>query len=306
MPAARTHMLGWIGQKPVIFAGTIEENIRFGRPEAGEEEVHDAIRHARLSRLIATLPLGLKTPLGEGGFGLSGGQAQRIAIARAFLKDAPLLLLDEPTAHLDPAVERDVLESIQRLAAGRTVMLASHSALAMEFARNTGARRLDLDALRHARCQGGRMNPVLQILLLWRAQAGWLFLGALLSLGALAAGVALMGASGHYIAASLLGAIAARAAGLADHRRRPRRCCATWSAWSPMRRPSARWPTCASGCSRASPKAPPAASASAARATRWPGWSTMWTRWTGCTCASPCPALGAILLVPILAVLLMA
>jgi ATP-binding cassette subfamily C protein CydD len=154
VPAARTRMLGWIGQKPVIFAGTIEDNIRFGRPEAGAEEVQEAIRSARLDVLIDTLPLGIKTPLGEGGFGLSGGQAQRIAIARAFLKDAPLLLLDEPTAHLDPAVERDVLDSIKRLAAGRTVILASHSALAVEFARNSGAKRLDLDALRHARIRG--------------------------------------------------------------------------------------------------------------------------------------------------------
>ncbi len=154
VPAARNRMLGWIGQKPMIFAGTIEENIRFARPEAGEEEFAEAIRLARLSDLIATLPLGMKTQLGEGGFGLSGGQAQRIAIARAFLRDAPLLLLDEPTAHLDPAIERDVLESIKRLAAGRTVILATHSAVAMEFARNSGAKRLDLDALRHARLRG--------------------------------------------------------------------------------------------------------------------------------------------------------
>jgi ATP-binding cassette subfamily C protein CydD len=154
VPAARTRMLGWIGQKPMIFAGTIEDNIRFGRPEAGAEEVREAIQLAQLGALIETLPQGIKTPLGEGGFGLSGGQAQRIAIARAFLKDAPLLLLDEPTAHLDPAVERDVLDSIKRLAAGRTVILASHSAQAVEFARNSGAKRLDLDALRHARLRG--------------------------------------------------------------------------------------------------------------------------------------------------------
>jgi ATP-binding cassette subfamily C protein CydD len=88
--------------------------------------------------------------LGEGGFGLSGGQAQRVAIARAFLKDAPLLLLDEPTAHLDPATEQDILDSLKQLAAGRTVVLASHSSLAAEFARDSGAKRLDLDALRHA------------------------------------------------------------------------------------------------------------------------------------------------------------
>jgi ATP-binding cassette subfamily C protein CydD len=150
VPAARTRMLGWIGQRPMIFAGTIEENIRFGRPEAGADELAEAIENARLTELIARLPRGLKTELGEGGYGLSGGQAQRVAIARAFLKDAPVLLLDEPTAHLDPATEQDVLESLKTLAAGRTVILASHSALAAAFARDTGAKRLDLDALRQA------------------------------------------------------------------------------------------------------------------------------------------------------------
>jgi ATP-binding cassette subfamily C protein CydD len=151
VPAARTRMLGWIGQRPMIFAGTIEDNIRFGRPEAGADELAEAIENARLTELIAALPMGLKTELGEGGYGLSGGQAQRVAIARAFLKDAPLLLLDEPTAHLDPATEQDILESLRVLAAGRTVILASHSALAAAFARDTGAKRLDLDALRQAR-----------------------------------------------------------------------------------------------------------------------------------------------------------
>jgi ATP-binding cassette subfamily C protein CydD len=154
VPAARTRMLGWIGQKPVIFAGSIAENIRFARPEAGDGEVAEAIRLARLTDVIASLPQGAETRIGEGGFGLSGGQVQRIAIARAFLKDAPLLLLDEPTAHLDPAVERDVLDSIKRLAVGRTVILATHSAVAMDFARNSGARRLDLDALRYVKLRG--------------------------------------------------------------------------------------------------------------------------------------------------------
>jgi ATP-binding cassette subfamily C protein CydD len=154
VPAAREKLIGWIGQKPQIFNGTILENIVFAKPEAGADELNDAIRRARLTEVIAALPLGLQTPIGEAGFGLSGGQAQRIAIARAFLKDAPLLLLDEPTAHLDPAIERDVLESLKRLAIGRTVILATHSTLAQEFARDTGARKLDLDAIRHARLRG--------------------------------------------------------------------------------------------------------------------------------------------------------
>jgi len=154
VPAARTRMIGWIGQKPMIFNGSIAENILFGRPEAGPEQMTEAIRLARLTDVIAALPHGLETRIGEAGFGLSGGQAQRIAIARAFLQNAPLLLLDEPTAHLDPAIERDVLESLKRLAIGRTVIMASHSALASEFARETGARRLDLDSLKHARLRG--------------------------------------------------------------------------------------------------------------------------------------------------------
>ena len=102
--------------------------------------MQDSIRHARLADLLASLPLGLKTPIGEGGFGLSGGQAQRIAIARAFLKNAPLLLLDEPTAHLDPATESEVFDGLRRLAAGRTVIMASLSVASRTFS----GRRLDI------------------------------------------------------------------------------------------------------------------------------------------------------------------
>lgn len=154
VPQARTQMVGWIGQKPVIFAGTIEENIRFANPNASDEAVRACLRKAHLEEMIQALPQGMQTPLGEGGFGVSGGQAQRIAIARAFLKDAPLLLLDEPTSHLDPAVEGDILESLRQLAVGRTVVLATHSTQAMDFAKTIGAKRVDLDALRYASWRG--------------------------------------------------------------------------------------------------------------------------------------------------------
>ena len=140
--AARMRLIAWIGQRPMLFAASIAENIRFAKPEATAEELLAAIRFARLEAVIAALPLGLETPIGEGGFGLSGGQAQRVAIARAFLKGAPLLLLDEPTAHLDPATEAEVLDSLRRLALGRTVVLASHAAAARMFP----GRRLDLQA----------------------------------------------------------------------------------------------------------------------------------------------------------------
>jgi ATP-binding cassette subfamily C protein CydD len=147
VPAALARMTAWIGQRPLLFAGTLRENIRFGRPEASDAEVEEAAARARLAAVAELLPQGLDTPIGEGGHGLSGGQAQRVAIARAFLRNAPLLLLDEPTAHLDPATEAEVLDSLKRLAIGRTVILVTHSAAAQTFA----GRRIDL---RHGRLLG--------------------------------------------------------------------------------------------------------------------------------------------------------
>ena len=140
VPRALSRFTAWIGQRPVLFAGTIRDNIRFARPEATDAEVDTAATAAQVAAFARDLPAGLETVVGEGGFGLSGGQAQRVAIARAYLKDAPLLLLDEPTAHLDPMTEADVLDSLKRLAIGRTVILASHSAAAHAF----GGRRLNI------------------------------------------------------------------------------------------------------------------------------------------------------------------
>jgi ATP-binding cassette subfamily C protein CydD len=140
VPQALSRLTAWIGQRPMLFAGTIRENILFGRPEASQPEVEAAARNARVTDFAAALPDGLDTLVGEDGYGLSGGQAQRVAIARAFLKNAPLLLLDEPTAHLDPASEAAVLDSLRRLAAGRTVILASHATAAHDFA----GRRIDI------------------------------------------------------------------------------------------------------------------------------------------------------------------
>jgi ATP-binding cassette, subfamily C, bacterial CydD len=130
VPQALARLTAWIGQKPVLFATSIRDNIHFARPEASANEVAEAVRMASMDGFLGELPLGIDTIVGEGGYGLSGGQAQRIAIARAFLKNAPLLLLDEPTAHLDPATEAEVFESLRRLTVGRTVIMASHSAQA--------------------------------------------------------------------------------------------------------------------------------------------------------------------------------
>jgi ATP-binding cassette subfamily C protein CydD len=140
VPQALARLTAWIGQRPVLFSGSIRDNIRFARHEASDAEVEEAAHSARVTEFSAALADGLDTAVGEGGYGLSGGQAQRVAIARAFLKNAPLLLLDEPTAHLDPATELEVLDSLRRLALGRTVILASHSSAAHDFA----GRRLDI------------------------------------------------------------------------------------------------------------------------------------------------------------------
>ncbi len=131
---ALARMTAWIGQRPVLFAASLRDNIRFGRDDATDDDITEAARAAGLGPLLHSLPHGLETIIGEDGYGLSGGQAQRVAIARAFVRDAPLLLLDEPTAHLDPATEADVLDSLKRLTLGRTVLLASHASAAQSFA----------------------------------------------------------------------------------------------------------------------------------------------------------------------------
>jgi ATP-binding cassette, subfamily C, bacterial CydD len=150
VPQALARLTAWIGQRPVLFSGTIRDNIRFARPEATDAEIDEAASNASVTEFAAALPDGLDTGVGEGGYGLSGGQAQRVAIARAFLKGAPLLLLDEPTAHLDPATEGEVLASLHRLALGRTVILASHSAMA----HGLPGRRLDIRDGRAVQARG--------------------------------------------------------------------------------------------------------------------------------------------------------
>ena len=156
--------------------------------------------------------------VGEGGYGLSGGQAQRIAIARAFLKNAPLLLLDEPTAHLDPATESEVFDGLRRLAAGRTVILASHSAAARAFS----GRRLDIRTADRARESGGtaRVSPViadmLRVIGLWRGQRAVAGGRGRCVLLALSAGIGLMVAAGAALASlALFAPLALRGLGAA-------------------------------------------------------------------------------------------
>lgn len=120
------NQLAWVGQQPVLFYGSLRDNIRLGRPEAGAPAIRAAARAAKVLEFADRMPQGLDTPVGEKGHRLSRGQAQRVALARAFLADAPLLLLDEPTAGLDAANERLVVEAIDRLSHGRTVIMVTH------------------------------------------------------------------------------------------------------------------------------------------------------------------------------------
>ncbi|MDQ1655019.1 MAG: ATP-binding cassette, subfamily bacterial CydD [Cryptosporangiaceae bacterium] len=124
------HLRGcsWIGQQTVLLPSSIRDNIRIGRPAASHAEVEHAVAAAGLADVVARLPEGLDTPLGEGGSGLSTGEARRIAIARAFLRDAALWVLDEPTAHLDPRAEAKVIDALHNATRGRTVIVATHSA----------------------------------------------------------------------------------------------------------------------------------------------------------------------------------
>jgi len=113
-------------QEPLLFSGTIANNISYGKPEASMEEVVEAAKAANAHDFISELPDGYKTRLGEGGAKISGGERQRIAVARAFLRDAPILILDEPTSSIDSHTEAVILDALDRLMQGRTTIVIAH------------------------------------------------------------------------------------------------------------------------------------------------------------------------------------
>ena len=125
-PTSWHSRIAWVPQHPHLFAGTIADNVRLASPNATPSELNQALKNAHAWDFVESLPLGIKTPLGENGEGLSAGQRQRLALARAFLADRPLVLLDEPTANLDGASEAAIVDAIRTLAHGRTVILTAH------------------------------------------------------------------------------------------------------------------------------------------------------------------------------------
>ena len=125
-PAAWRSHLAWLPQRPTIFAGSLEDNVRLACPDASEAAVRRALADAGIEALVAALPDGLATLVGEGGRTLSAGEAQRVALARAILRDAPLIVADEPTAHLDAVTAAAVGDALLA-AAGRTHPAADHA-----------------------------------------------------------------------------------------------------------------------------------------------------------------------------------
>jgi ATP-binding cassette subfamily C protein CydCD len=118
--------VAWVPQRPALIRGTIEDNLRLGNPDAAAEQLTQALVRSGLDGLVARLPDGLATPVGEGGLTLSAGERQRIAIGRAVLRDVPVVLLDEPTAHLDTAREEELRDALAPWLEGRTVVMAAH------------------------------------------------------------------------------------------------------------------------------------------------------------------------------------
>jgi ATP-binding cassette, subfamily B, bacterial len=124
--ASLRRSVGVVQQDVYLFAGTVAENLRYGRPGASDAEVVAAAKAAHADGFIRALPRGYDTDIGERGVKLSGGQKQRLTLARAFLKDPPILILDEATSALDAESERAVQAALARLAQGRTTLVIAH------------------------------------------------------------------------------------------------------------------------------------------------------------------------------------
>jgi subfamily B ATP-binding cassette protein MsbA len=133
LKSLRQH-IGIVAQEPLLLSGSIAENLRYGRPDATDAQVHEAARLAFATEFIERLPDGYETEIGERGLRLSGGEKQRLALARAFLKNAPILILDEPSSALDPESEALIKLALAQLLRGRTTLIIAHRLSTIEHA----------------------------------------------------------------------------------------------------------------------------------------------------------------------------
>jgi ATP-binding cassette subfamily B protein len=168
------NQFGIVLQDPVLFSTSIAENITYARPDADQREIEAAAAAANIHDFIVALPEGYETQVGERGMRLSGGERQRISLARAFLKDAPILILDEPTSSVDVETEAMIMDAMQRLMSGRTSFMIAHRLSTLDGCN----KRLELD---HGRLRGGRTpkrQPVQVELTTHPAVRAWSRLGA--------------------------------------------------------------------------------------------------------------------------------
>ena len=188
----RTHF-SWLPQRPYLFTATLAENLRLGAPEATDELLERVTAAVGLDRLVAHLPLGLATQLGQDGLTLSTGERQRVALARALLRPAPILLLDEPTASLDPPTTARLAHTIAPWLDGRTVIVTAHEPTLLAHFDDV------VDCAQRTFARGHAMKAIRRILAEPGTPYGRLALAGLLGLAAAAATIGLLAGSGYIL-----------------------------------------------------------------------------------------------------------
>ena len=210
--------ISWIGQKPMVFNSSLLENVRLFDPAYTEDQVKRALELARLGDYFKTLPEGLATPLLELGERFSAGERQRLAIARAFLKNGSLVLMDEPTSHLDAHLNNDFLESLNELIQNRTSIVVAHHTALMKSAEEIlfvkNGKLMEAGSFEELTDKAGyfaefytgwyRMKVILRLLGFLKPYLGEVLVSILLGVATIAAGIGLLGTSAYLISSAAL------------------------------------------------------------------------------------------------------